>query len=96
MRINLGRKSIYYLQQSAQAFNRPSISATPGSQSIIYTIDSKAISSGSQSTIYAIILGFQYPKHSQCPKKVIVSTTPSPGSWSTRYYIQHRNSAYQL
>lgn len=91
MHINSGRKSIYYLQQSAQAFNRPSISAMPGSQSIIYTIDSKAISSGSQSTIYAIVLDFQYPKHSHCPKKVMVSTISSPESQSTRYYIQHRN-----
>lgn len=93
MRINSGRKSIYYLQQSAQAFNRPSISAKPGSQSIIYTIDSKAISSGSQSTIYAIMLGFQYLKHNHCPKKIMVSTISSPGSQSTRYYIRHRNSA---
>lgn len=46
MCINQGRKSIYYIQQSAHTFNQPSISTTAGSQSIIYTVDSTAISSG--------------------------------------------------
>lgn len=46
MCINQGRKSISYIQQSAHTFNQPSISTTAGSQSIIYTVDSTAISSG--------------------------------------------------